>query len=138
MENQEVHTNYRNNFGSLEQSTMHHYGHMDWAYDTIRTNFEEQSDYVPTVVQITPNQAIVVLINARNGSILNFTVQCAKPKRLLTLMDFVYAVFNERTSEGVKDVLRPLDFQEFCTILVRYTESAEYEKGCEVFLLGEQ
>ena len=125
------------NFADLEEPSRLHRRNMEGMLDCIRTNFAEHSDYTPSVTQMTRTRALVTLFPVDSGDVLVFVLQTEEPKRMLTILAFVWAVFMERWSEKVRDIFYDSEFAAFCAQMVRYTEGADYDSSCRVFVEGE-
>ena len=119
-------------FGDLEKASREHRTRMSGMLDTIQTNFVEHCDFLASVTQITRSRALVTLIDKASGNPLTFILHRSDPDRMMTILDFVWAIFMERWSERVRETFYDTEFQGFCAQMVRYTEGAEYDDSCEV------
>lgn len=123
-------------FGDLFAETQPYYRKFYGLLDTVHTNFDEHMNYTFDVIQMSRSRAAVTFVSLENNEKLHFVLVAEnQPNRMLTILDFVWAAFMDRATEKAKEALK--DMIDLCALLVKYTEGADYEKNCEIYLLDE-
>ena len=125
-------------YADLEEASKEHRNRIAWALDTIRASFADHSDFVPHITQMTRSRALVTLANVATGEVSIFVLQRDQPGRMMTMLDFVWAAFMERTTEKAQNYLDTLPvFSAFCAQQVRFTEGADYDADCRLHMEDE-